>query len=118
MANKLDPEQARLVRLRDKQIAARDPLVKKRQFNRLAAERERKRDKSLSLAEFWHAIPQPVRSGLWGLLLGLGLLKIVTSLWLAPLALPVMALVTVVLTALGALIGNAIALRDNIKRHL
>jgi hypothetical protein len=118
MANKLTPEQERLMRLREKQISSRDPLVKNRKFNQQAAERERRRDKSVSLVEFWNAIPQAIRSGFFGLLLGLVLLKIVTSFWVSPLAMPVMVIVTIVSTLIGAVIGNAIALRDNIKRHL
>ena len=88
MTNKPDPEVERLMRLRDKQISARDPLVKERKFDRMAAERERKRDKSISLMEFWTAIPQALRSGFFGLLVGLALLKIVTGLWDSPLAMP------------------------------
>jgi|APIni6443716594_1056825.scaffolds.fasta_scaffold06670_3 hypothetical protein len=118
MTNKPDPEQERLMRLRDKQISARDPLVKTRKFNQQAAERERKRNKSVSLVEFWTAIPQVVRSGFFGLLLGLVLLKIVTGIWISPLAMPIMVVITIVSTAMGAVIGNAIELRDNIKRHL
>ncbi len=118
MANKPDPEQERLMRLRDKQISARDPLVKKRKFNQMAADRERKRDKSMSLVEFWIAIPQAIRSGFIGLLVGLVLLSIVTSIWVSPLAMPIMIAVTVVSTLLGAVIGNAIELRDNINRNL
>jgi len=118
MTNQPDPEQERLIRLRDKQISARDPLVKKRKFDQMAAERERKRDKSISLAEFWTAIPQVVRSGFFGLLVGLVLLKIVTSIWVSPLAMPVMLVVTVVAALMGAVTGHAIELRDNIKRHL
>jgi hypothetical protein len=118
MTNKPDPEVERLIRLRDKQISARDPLVKERKFDRMAAERERKRDKSISLAEFWTAIPQEVRSGFFGLLVGLALLKIVTGIWDSPLAMPVMVIVAIVSTLVGAVIGQAIELRDNINRNL
>ncbi len=118
MTNKPDPELERLMRLREKQISARDPLVKKRKFDQMAAERERKRDKSISLAEFWTAIPQVIRSGFFGLLVGLVLLKIITAIWVSPLAMPVMVVVTIAITVLGVAIGHAIELRDNIKRHL
>ena len=118
MTNKPDPELERLIKLREKQISARDPLVKKRKFDQMAAERERKRDKSISLAEFWTAIPQAARSGFFGLLVGLVLLKIVTGLWVSPLAMPVMVIVTIVSVLIGAVIGNAIELRYNIKRNL
>ena len=118
MTNKPDPELERLIKLREKQISARDPLVKKRKFDQMAAERERKRDKSISLMEFWTAIPQAVRSGFFGFLVGVALFKVVTGMWVSPLAMPVMVIVTIVSTLVGAVIGNAIELRDNINRNL
>lgn len=118
MPSQLDPEQERLMRLRDKQVSARDPLVKNRKFNQMAAERERRRDKSISLLEFWEAIPQTARGGFLGLLVGLVLLKIVTAQWVSPLAMPVMVIVTIVVMILGVVIGRAVELRDNIKKHL
>jgi len=118
MTNKPDPELERLIKLREKQISARDPLVKKRKFDQMAAERERKRDKSISLMEFWTAIPQAVRSGFFGFLVGVALFKVVTGLWVSPLAMPVMVVVVIASTLIGVVIGNAIELRDNIKRHL
>ncbi len=118
MPNKPDPEQERLMRLREQQIAARDPLVKERKFNKMAADRERKRKKGISLKELWTAIPQVVRSAFFGLLIGLLLLKIVTDIWLSPMAMPVMIVVTLVITVMAAVIGQAIELRDNINRHL
>jgi hypothetical protein len=118
MANKPDPEQEKLMRLRDRQVSARDPHVKTRKFNQQAAERERKRDKSVSLAELWNVIPQVGKGGFFGLLLGLVLLKLVTKYWISPYAMPVMLIVTIVCALLGVVIGNALDLRDNIKRHL
>ena len=118
MTNKPDSEQERLMRLRDAQISARDPLVEKRKFAQMAAERERKRDKSVSLTDLWVAIPQAVRSGFVGLLIGLVLLKIVTDLWVSSMAMPIMVIVVISTTLIGVVIGNALELRDNINRHL
>ncbi len=118
MADKPNPEQERLMRLRDKQVSARDPHIKTRKFSQQTAERERKRDKSISPAELWALIPQVVRGGFFGLLLGLALLGLVTKYWISPYAMPIMIIVTVVCALVGVVIGNALDLRDNIKRNL
>jgi len=111
-------EQKRLMRLRDRQVAARDPLVKNRKFNQQAAERERKRDRRFSLAEAWGILPQIFKGGLYGLLLGLLLLGIVTKAWISPWALPVMLALTLIFVIVGVIIGQALDLRDNIKKQI
>jgi hypothetical protein len=118
MADKPNPEQERLMRLRDKQVSARDPHVKTRKFSQQAAERERKRDKSISPVELWRLIPQVGKGGFFGLLLGLALLALVTRLWISPYTVPVMLGVTVIFVLVGVVIGNALDLRDDIKRHM
>lgn len=118
MSNQPNDEQQRLMRLRDKQVSARDPLVKKRQFNQHAAERERKRDKSFSWAEAWGVIPQVWKGGFFGLLLGLLLLGLVTKAWISSWALPLMLIVTLIFVIVGVIIGNALDLRDDIKKQI
>jgi hypothetical protein len=117
MAGKPNPEQERLMRLRERQLSTRDPHVKTRNFQQHAAERERRRDSGLSPGEIWGVIPHIWKSGFSGLLIGLLLLAVVTKLWISPLATPVMIAVTVICTLLGIVIGRALDLRDEIKRH-
>lgn len=118
MTGKLDPEQERLMRLREKQLSTRDPHIKRRKFNQYAAERERKRDKSLSVAEVWGVIPQVWKWGLFGFILGGLGLALVPKYWISPWALPVMLVLLIVLVLLGITIGNAMDLRDAIKKQL
>ncbi len=111
-------EQKRLMRLRDKQVSARDPHIKTRKFNQYAAERERKRDKRFSWSEAWNVIPRVWKGGAFGLILGLLLLGFVIKAWVSPLALPIMLLVTLVFVIVGVIIGNALDLRDEIKKQI
>lgn len=118
MPEKLTPEQERLIRLREKQLSVRDPHEKSRKFNKMAAERERKRDVSESLGEMWGTIPAIWRGGIIGFLLGGIVALLLQRYWASSLALLVGILLVVVFIVVGILIGQAIDLRDNIKRQL
>lgn len=118
MPDQLTEEQKRLMRLRDRQVSARDPHIKTRKFNEYAAERERKRDKSFSVREAWGLIPQVAKVGFYGFVLGLVLLAYVTRHWDSPWALPVMLALTLIFTIVGIMIGQALDLRDKIKKQI
>ncbi len=118
MPEKLTPEQERLMRLRERQLSARDPQEKSRKFNRIATERERKRDVSESLGEMWATIPAGWRWGLYGLLLGGGLAFFLQYFWISPWAMPVSLFLLITILIIAILIGRAIALRDEIKKQL
>lgn len=118
MSNQPNEEQQRLMRLREKQVSARDPHIKTRKFNQYVAERERKRDKRFSLAEAWGVIPHVWKGGFYGLILGLLLLGLVIKAWISPLALPLMLMVTLIFVVVGVIIGNALDLRDEIKKQI
>ncbi len=108
-------EQERLKRLREQQLRARDPHVKQRQFQRTTAERERKRDKSYSLGKLWHDLPLVLRYSLGGFLLGLLISLILPTLWDSPLVKIVSIIIVVVLTIFSGIVGNAVAVRENVK---
>jgi uncharacterized membrane protein YraQ (UPF0718 family) len=118
MPEKLTPEQERLMRLRERQLSVRDPQEKNRKFNRQAAERERKRDVSESLGQMWNTIPAVWRGGLIGLLLGGVAALFLQRYWLSPLAMPVSIILVIIIAIVGVIIGQAIDLRDNIKKQL
>lgn len=118
MPEKLTPEQERLMRLREKQISARDPLVKQRKFQQQAAERERKHDTSESPLEMWATIPNIWKGGLYGLILGILLVIFLPRYWISSWATPVAAIAALALTVIFILIGQAIDLRDAIKKQL
>jgi len=111
-------EQERLRRLRQRQLADRDPGVKKREFQRASVERERRAYRPLTLRDAWTTIPHIWRSGLIGLLLGLGAAIALQALWVSPWALPAAAVLLVFSGMMGALIGRALDSRDDIQDNL
>lgn len=110
-----DQEQERLKRLRQKQLSARDPHVKQRQFQRTTAERERNRDRSYTLGDFWRDIPLVVRYALGGFLVGATVFIALPYFWDSPWTKFVSFLAVIAFTAFGGVIGNAVATRENIK---
>ena len=114
MPNRLDPEQERLIRLRQKQLADRDPSVKQRDFNRMATARERKVDRRITAGRVWGTISHAWRGALVGLLLGVLMMVILPELWISRWALPAALGTTVVLIALGVVIGKTFDYRDDL----
>jgi hypothetical protein len=108
-------EQERLRRLRERQLADRDPKVKERQFQRMTAQREQKRDKSYSLARAWGDIPHIWRSSFYGLLVGLFIMLVLPYFWDSSWTFLVSVLATIVTTMFGAVVGNAIDAREELK---
>ena len=115
MPDKLDPEQERLVRLREKQLSYRDPDIKKRKFSNMISEKERRTKKTLSPARMWSVIPHIWKCGFYGLVLGLLTFAVLPELWASENATIVAIVVAAVMVILGILIGNALDYRDNIK---
>lgn len=111
-------EQERLRRLRERQLTDRDPLVKQRKVQRTTAVRTRKAMRSFSFKESLSAIPQVWKGAFVGLLLGLLVIFILPLLWASPFALLVGIGVTMVCMIFGVITGNALDLRDNIKKDL
>ena len=118
MPEKLTPEQERLMRLRERQLSVRDPQEKQRKFQQFAAERERKRDDSESLAQMWATIPSVWKWGLFGLLVGIPLVILLPRYWVSPWATPVGIILALVITIMALTIGRAIDLRNAIKKQL
>ena len=109
-------EQERLKRLRDRQLADRDPLVKQRQFQRVSAQKERRARKSYSLAQMWADIPHAWKGAFYGLLLGTVGLIVLPTYWISPWAFPSAAATIVVFIVMGVIIGRAFDTRDEIKK--
>ena len=117
MPNRLDPEQERLIRLRQKQLSDRDPGVKQREFNRMATTRERKVDRRITAGRMWRTISHAWRGALVGLLLGILVMVILPGLWISRWALPAALGIMLILIVLGIVIGKSLDYRDNL-RHL
>lgn len=113
-----DQEQERLKRLRDKQIATRDPLVKQRKFQRDIAVKTRRMRKPFSLSKAWSDLPHIVRSPFYGLLLGVVVIFILPMLWDSPYAFLAGAGITLLFIIFGLILGSSLDLRDNIKDNL
>jgi hypothetical protein len=112
-----DPEQERLKRLRDRQLADRDPLVKQRQLQQYTAQRERRANKPLNLGEMWADIPKVWKGALLGIVAGLIALLVVPIFWTSTVALLCVAGGTLVVVIFGMLVGRALDWRDEVK-HL
>jgi hypothetical protein len=115
----MNDEQERLKRLRDRQLADRDPLVKQNQFQTTSAQKaKRASQKKFSLAEEWRVIPHVIREPLIALLVGLVLIIVLPNLWISPWAFWTAAGVTFLLCLIGAMVGNALDIRDRLRDSL
>ncbi len=115
MPNNLDPEQERLIRLRERQLSTRDPDIKKKKFGHMISEKERRTKNSLSIGRVWTAIPHIWRGAFYGLVLGLITMAALPSLWISENAWLVAIILAVVLVVMGFLIGSALDYRDNLR---
>lgn len=108
-------EQERLKRIRDRQLADRDPGVKQRHYNQNYTVKSKRLAKKLTLKGILSDIPHVFRSSFIGLVLGLLVLWFLPQYWISKYAVPVSIFCIVLFTGLGAMIGNALDLRDNIR---
>ncbi len=114
MSNELE----RLKRLRDRQLADRDPSEKKKQFQTTYLRKESKvRSQRYTLGEAWRTIPHVYRSPLISLLIGLCILIILPLLWQSTWAFWVGVIATLFLIIRGVVIGQALDLRDNLRDY-
>lgn len=69
----------RYARIRDRQIAARDPMTKVRKRDRSVAQKQRRHRTSFSLLRMWLDIPKIWRGSILGGLLGLLILLVLPT---------------------------------------
>ena len=110
-----DQELERLKRLRDRQLADRDPHVKQRQFQRTSLQRERRYRQPYSLGKMWKDIPHVWKGFFYGALLGTVILLVVPMFWLSSWAIPCSGAAIVIFALFGVILGRAIDTRENIK---
>lgn len=108
----------RLKRLRQRQLADRDPLVKQRQFQRNSAIKEKRMQKPFSLKKAWGEIPHSIKLPLYELILGVLVIFILPNFWELPYAIFAGVGLTLVLIIFGFVAGNSLDLRDNIRKHV
>jgi hypothetical protein len=110
-----ESEQERWRRLRDGQVAARDPQTKQRRLHGQIARKQRSSVESFSIGRLWSEIPQIWKGALYGLFLGILGIVLVPLVWTSPWALPCAATIAVFATILGLIIGRAADTRDSLK---
>lgn len=111
-------EQERLKKLREKQLTARDPLVKQRQFQRSSSVKERRMREPFSLKKAWKVIPHVIKTPFYGLLLGVLVMLVLPSLWVSKIAVIVAGGLTFFFIIMGVFVGSSLDLRDDIKDHI
>lgn len=108
-------DQERFKRLRDRQLADRDPHTKQRKLHSGIAQRHRRTKESFSLRRMWLEIPHMWRNTVYGLVLGILILLIVPSIWASPWAMPCSAGSIPILAILGFFIGRAFDAKKTIQ---
>ncbi len=116
MRNNSNAEQERLKRLRDRQLADRDPQVEQKRFHKQAARRGHDSFKPLSFKDMWTDIPHIWKNFFYSLIIGSIALFVVPNLWHSSYALLCVGGGTLVLLILGLAVGRAFDSRDEIKR--
>jgi hypothetical protein len=115
MSNSSNSEQERLKRLRDRQLSARDPLVKQKKFQKEQSYRERRFDRRITLKSIWVLISNVWRGIIFSAILGLIGVSIVPQYWDSKWAIPAVIGGTVIVMLLSAIIGNALDVRNNLR---
>lgn len=113
-----DQESERLKRLREKQLADRDPLVKQRKFQHSSSVKEKRMRKPFSLSKAWSDIPQVIKYPFYALIIGVILIFILPTLWDSPYATFAAVAATAIFIIFGLIFGNTIDMRDEIKDHI
>ena len=111
-------DQEYIKRLRDHQLADRDPGVKKREFQRQSLLRERRAFRPLTFRDAWADIPHIWKGIFYGLVLGLIETFAITSLWDSFWAWIASIFLLVVFLMIGVTIGRGFDARDEIKDNL
>jgi hypothetical protein len=111
-------EQERLRRLREKQVADRDPLVKQRKGQQNYSAKARRMRKPFKLSGAWKDIPHIIRTPFYGLIIGVVIIFILPMFWNSPLAIWVALFATLILIIFGVVVGGNLDLRDNIRDQL
>jgi hypothetical protein len=112
----MSDEQERLKRLRDRQLGDRDPQVKQKKIQRTITHRQRQAlKKRETIGEIWQMVPHKIRSPLIGFVVGVLIVLFLPSVWHSPWAVWVGVFVTLLLVVFGAIVGDALDVRDDLR---
>ena len=107
----------RFRRIRDKQIAARDPMVKVHKLDRSVSQKQRRMRESFSVVRMWTDIPKTWRYTIVGGLVGLVILLVLPHFVPEPWGVVGGVGAIAFLIILGFSLGNYVDSRDEVK-HL
>ena len=113
-----ESESEKLKRLRQRQLADRDPLVKQRQFQHNSAVKEKRMQKPFSFKKAWDDIPHSIKMPIYALIVGVLLIVILPNFCESPYAIFTGVGITLLLIIFGFITGNSLDLRDDIRRHI
>lgn len=113
-----DQESERLKRLRERQLADRDPLVKQRTFQHSSSVKEKRMRKPFSFSGAWKDIPCIIKYPLYSLPLGLALVFFLPSVWASSFAAITSVAAAAIILIFALILGNSIDLRNEIKDNL
>ena len=109
-------EQERLKRLRERQLAARDPHKQQQKREQIYVQREKRiASKKMTFAEMWRDIPHTIKGPLYGLVAGLVIFILLPIFWNSTWTLIVSIGITFFLIVMGSLIGRSIQTREDLK---
>jgi uncharacterized membrane protein len=107
----------RFRRIRDKQVAARDPMVKVHKLDRSVSQKQRRMRESFSVVRMWTDMPKTLRYPMVGGLVGLVVLLVLPNFVAAPWGVVGGVGAILFLCILGLSLGNYEDTRDEVK-HL
>jgi hypothetical protein len=108
-----DPDRFR--RLKEQQIATRDPLKKQRKLERSIAEKHRRAQTPFSITRLWNEIPNRWRGLFFGGLLGVVVVVVLPTILVSRWTMPCAATAFVFLLVLGFFVGRGIDARDDLR---
>jgi len=108
-------ERERLIRLRQRQLQARDPRATDKRVIRTTTRRQRKRVKRVTLGEMVRGIPHKWRGFIIGALIGM-VLSILLPLFMEGVLIEVVGILAIVILAgMGLAVGQALDVRDELR---
>lgn len=116
MPERPNAEQERLMKLREKQLSARDPYIKQRKRQQDLAEKERRVDRSMSLGKMWKGLSNLWKGFYIAFILGMLTFFAIITLWDSPSAMIVGGVIVLFFIIIGVVTGNAFDVRDEVER--
>lgn len=115
--NTNEPDRERLRRLRDRQLADRDPGATRKEFQRRSLERDRRSFRPLTWKDTLAGFSPTGKAVFLAIVLGLMSTLLITSLWKSPWAWGGSIILDLFILVASLSIGQAIDSRNKMKDH-